>query len=95
MILNLWYLTGNPAGKNRDQKTPSHETVEIKEVASTSVDLKSMSQEQSLTVTEQALTRKIQWATTELSQSTSVDYSTQLCVLIQEALKALGKLKQF
>ncbi len=50
-------------------------------------------QQQTLSRTEDVLMHKIQWATDELSQTASVDYSTQLCVLIQEAMKTLGTLR--
>ncbi len=43
--------------------------------------------------TEEVLMLKIQWATDELAQTSSVDYSTQLCILIQQAMKTLGTLR--
>ncbi len=49
--------------------------------------------ELSTSKTEQVLMLKIQWATDELAQTASVDYSTQLCVLIQQAMKTLGTLR--
>jgi len=42
--------------------------------------------------TQEALMAKIDWATQELTLTQSVEYSTQLCLLIGEAVTALRKL---
>ena len=48
-----------------------------------------------LTQSEDALVSKLAWATKELSDTSSVDYSTQLCVLIKEGVDALKSVREF
>ncbi|XP_064402858.1 protein ZNRD2-like [Halichondria panicea] len=78
------------------QQFPPQEDVEVPkttESTSTNQATPATQQQQTLSRTEDVLMHKIQWATDELSQTASVDYSTQLCVLIQEAMKTLGTLR--
>ena len=48
-----------------------------------------------LTQSDDALVSKLAWATKELSETSSVEYSTQLCVLIKEGVDALKRVREF